>query len=734
MNTSYSVISAAGQRLKYNLPVIVAISSLVAGLGYQAQAQISGVSYTVTPAAEYMRLDPDGAIDGGFFVGGRVGFGFGEIIELGGVYNRGIGLASNLEIGGVESSSIPSRDVNMARYGGEIKANLLKGRYNPFVSAGTGILSVNPAGVEKTETIYLGLATGVQFRVRDRYTANVQISTTSYRYNPVATLLTVEEVSTLGIDPASTENVSIRNFGARVGLQVYLGGQATGQASATDRALREQFGNGLRGLSIQVEPIGSTVNFDQELGLRDKQRFVGASLGMVVGPYFDIRTFFWRGVEEGSWTKFDKLNAYGGELRFKFENFTGSVVPYVMLGGGYLDVLDDYQGNGIAEASSRSFAMAGAGIGLPLGNAVILNGGVRTLLMSVDGLSDSSLKGSVQSNTGYSAGISFGVGRNNPKYDGLLGTKSDESLERDMEIVRMRYELDQAIARTDSLAKKINVPVAPIVFDSTLMAKGGSSAAKTTATKVSPEGSVGATPAPAPQGASHIMTDPSGRWVTLPVPTEGELYLRYGRPGGVTMESYNGGQVVAWYDPNTGEIISGSQGGFQTGAIPGSPNSGQASMSMAQVESMMRKILREESSDSVSTGDAVVTATDLEAMIRRVMNEERLRDRNVVARDTSASVVVPSVTIPIKQVSIPADSLKKVPDSTSTSVQPDSTVAPGESIGNFLVPNGRSEDEKRAEPISDAIPGQRLLENSAKNGTKKISVALTPSNKPAVAN
>ena len=56
--------------------------------GVNAQSQMKDVTVTLQPTASYNWFDKNTAIEDGVMYGGRVGFGFGEAIELRGIYER----------------------------------------------------------------------------------------------------------------------------------------------------------------------------------------------------------------------------------------------------------------------------------------------------------------------------------------------------------------------------------------------------------------------------------------------------------------------------------------------------------------------------------------------------------------------------------------------------------------------------------------------------------------------
>ena len=66
-------------------------------VGASAQAQMKDVTVTLQPTASYNWFDKNTAIEDGVMYGGRIGFGFGEAIELRGVYEKSADLKNTVD-------------------------------------------------------------------------------------------------------------------------------------------------------------------------------------------------------------------------------------------------------------------------------------------------------------------------------------------------------------------------------------------------------------------------------------------------------------------------------------------------------------------------------------------------------------------------------------------------------------------------------------------------------------
>jgi hypothetical protein len=382
----------------------------------------------------------------------------------------------------------------------------------------------------------------------------------AYRYNLSSAFMSADDLTSLGLASDDFETIDVNNFSANVGVQFYLGGRGGGELTEIDRALQEQMRGGLRGLSLRVEPSGAEVDFAESLGFRDHHRFVGVACGVDLGPLVGLRGFYWRGTMPESWVDFDDIQAYGGELKLAFNDEGGSVIPYLTVGGGFMDVRDGYVGNGLAVPEDQSFAFGGVGVLVPLGSAVGVELGVRSLLMTTDGLDNLSDPNDVEANTMIYGGVSFGLGRRGRTAGPVFGREMAEA-RSDRErlsssLSAQESNLQQTAARVDSLSKALSArqrlleeAMEKAEAEAQARAKSGIATAPAPA-----ETTVVKAPAPKPEKAVEPAPARSDRWVNLPVPEEGELYVRYGGSGGVSVETINGSAVAYLYDPESGTL------------------------------------------------------------------------------------------------------------------------------------------------------------------------------------
>lgn len=674
------------------ITVLIIVMSLNAEF---ALAQISDISYTLTPVVEGVKFDDDAALDNALLFGGKVGFGFGEFIELSGIYLFGSTLKTDFSnLSGFDApasallADLASRDLELHRYGGELKFNLGRGPVLPFLTFGTGILRFDPDGLNRSRSIYLSGGIGLKYSVAHRYTWYVQASNVAYRYNPSSTLLSGDEIASLGLAPDDFSAIDVNNWSASVGMQLYLGGRIPGSQTELDRALENQLAGGWRGIGFRIEPTAGEIKFDEMLGYRHHQRMIGASAGIDLGPYAGLRGFYWRGTKDGSWSDVDDIHAYGGELKLAFSYIGGNLTPYVSLGGGYLNISDDYAGNGTAIADDRPFAIGGIGAILPLGNSLSIDVGVRSLLMTTHGTDNLSDPGDVQASTMLSAGISFGVGGSRRSAGAIFGREIEASrADRD----RLGADLikkDAALALTNARIDSLNAAVAEQRRQLTLQEKTladqknaipGMAAAAVPAAPAeniaSPEAaapresavSASETPAPVPAAepapAPEAAKPKEARWVTLPVPDEGELYLRYGKPGTVSIESVSGETPIYYLDAATGALTPASPlasspvqaapaGPAAVSGMPSAAATVQPGMSAQQIDELIRRGVDAEMARRASAASArdSVAVSNIERMLdlrlREIesnldnMSRELSKPQTVIQQPASEPVVV----------------------------------------------------------------------------------------------
>ncbi|RAJ27701.1 hypothetical protein LX77_00275 [Gelidibacter algens] len=419
----------------------------LAFLGANANAQLKDVTVTLQPTVSYNWFDNNTAIEDGVMYGGRVGFGFGEAIELRGVYEKSADLKNTVDGFDFFSddfvSNFDSRNVDIERIGGEFKANIpTRGTFVPYITLGAGVqkLTVDiaaidaPTNEQKSEQIYANVGLGTQIKLGNRLFLNLEAKNTIFNMDPASVLFQEgQDQSDIEDWLNNNDNSRMYNWSVLAGLQLYLGGRSPEEFSDLDRAYYNKFSGGLGGFKLIVEPAGSYVNFDNDTNLADSY-FLGGRVGFDLNQYVGVRGFYYQATrnEEIS-TDWDDMAMYGGEFIAKL-NVSRGLVPYINLGGGYLNVYEgSYIGkDGINGASSGYFAKGGLGLNIPLGRNVEVFGDANMLFTSDranDDLENTIAPSELKEHTMYTVGVRFQLGKRADNTDEILQDRIDERVE-----------------------------------------------------------------------------------------------------------------------------------------------------------------------------------------------------------------------------------------------------------------------------------------------------------------
>ena len=404
------------------------ILGALAFLGVQMNAQMSDISVTLQPIGSYNWFDDNTAIDDGLMIGGRVGFGFGEALELRAVYEKSVDLKNtidNLDFASDEFlENFTSRDVDIERIGGEFKANIpTRGSFVPYITLGAGVqkLKVNiaeenqPEVERKSEQIYANLGVGTQVQLSDRLFLNLEAKNTAFNMDPADVLFREGEQSGIGEWLDDRED-RMYNWSVLAGLQLYLGGREPGSFSELDRAYYQKFSGGLGGFKLILEPGGSFINFNDDSNLRDTY-LLGGKVGFDLNQFIGLRGFYYQATQnEEISTKWDDMAMYGGDIIAKL-NVARGIVPYIELGGGYLNIYDSYEGENalLPRQTSGYFAKGGLGVAVPISRNFELFGSAN--LMYTSQRDNNDLENTISPNeltqhTLYNAGVRFQIGKN----------------------------------------------------------------------------------------------------------------------------------------------------------------------------------------------------------------------------------------------------------------------------------------------------------------------------------
>jgi opacity protein-like surface antigen len=398
--------------------------ALFASLFTIGKSQLKDVTFTVSPMIEHTWWNDNLTIDNTAFWGGRVGFGFGPMFEIRSFYQRSFDVQATLrsldwKVTDDWADKMVGSHVEMERYGGELKLNLIKSRiFSPFITMGGGVqrftyylpslkdpltlLSV------KEGQLFGALGLGTKFRLSDRLEFTLEAKNNVLNVSDQSYYLSPEYV----LDEDRSNR--LHNWAAVASLDFYLGGMKADDDELY-RAYARLFSDGFSGMKFVLEPGGAYVDFHEKSLLND-QYFLGASAGVDFSSLVGLRAFYYRATEDPdkpSMNFNDNLSMYGGNLIARLNQPRG-VTPYLTLGAGYMKVKEGYVGShDLAEPESSPFAMGGVGIEIPLSKYIAFHGVVNALF-SPEGSMDVSnvLKPSqVRTSLMYQAGVRFNLGK-----------------------------------------------------------------------------------------------------------------------------------------------------------------------------------------------------------------------------------------------------------------------------------------------------------------------------------
>jgi hypothetical protein len=542
-----------------------------------SQAQVQGLGYRLSPAGGYALFDDDAGLTDGILYGGSAGLSFGEFVELAALYEVSTDIETQFASFDADAEpavlaglrELTAREVGVERLGGQLKLNLATGPIVPFLLGGGGVVRFTPEGQSASRTLFLAGGGGLQLAASDRLSLALSAENMAYRYSPGTAFFAPDELATVGLAPGDLGSVEVRNWLLRGALQLYLGGRRPGELSDLDRDLRRSLGGGLSGLSVQVEPAYGRVSFGDDLGYAD-QSFVGAEAGLDFGPLVGLRASYARGVDAGDPTDFQPIQMLGGAARFRLNEGAGAV-PFLSLGGGLLSVLDGYASLGTdstTAAEDRPYAHAGAGIELPLGRRLALLAEARALLMSAGDAADVSQPDDILISPFYRAGVSLAVGGSAGRRPDVvrratlederarlraeIAAEQDRAAEAETRAARREAELDEALAEARAQGDSLEIDRVE-----RLRAEAAAATDQATLDRAAID-RVAARTDRAPLDTARVEIEEqivqfdrqpssnlSGQTITLPVPAVGELYVRYGEPGGVLIENLVDGRGAA---------------------------------------------------------------------------------------------------------------------------------------------------------------------------------------------
>lgn len=481
------------------LSYLVAAAGVSAAVGQRVHAQQVGVS--VVPTAQRIQWSDDLALEDDYLYGGRLGLRFGKWVELQPFYfqRNGLGLDSTraMTMFGAQSRG---RRVDLKHYGTTLQFNLSDAAIIPFARIGAGVLRLEPDSAARKDRITVSAGGGVRFGFAG-VNAEVFAEQLGFRMNPR---------NLFGPDTSTAPSLTtLRNlvYGAAVTIPL--------------STMREDEGNdgGLSGASVPLEPFVGRLRYAGAHNLPDLE-VAGVRTGIDFSPVFGIRGFYWRGVN-------DERNGpapvagYGGEAQFNLATGAG-LSPYLIAGAGQIDYKDNFADSLGRSRDDKTAFILGGGASFRLTDRLRINGAIRDYIMTAENdLGDVASTGDLTHNRMITAGLTISLGgRSTP-------SRTEFERDRTAELRALRAERDsaRAAARAAGLDRDDRNRDAhdPRRLREEMRSPGASPDSANRA-RIVRDSNVIIT-------RGRVMS-PDGQWITIPVPRQGEIILRYGLPPG----------------------------------------------------------------------------------------------------------------------------------------------------------------------------------------------------------
>ncbi len=588
-------------------PLVTLLAGLAlgaAGVAAPASAGLQGISYALSPTYDVVRWDGKLGMENTELYGGRLGIDFGRMIAVQGYYLIRPNVTTRLGDTGLRDMSmnpLADRELDVSNYGADLILNLGTAGVVPYLKAGGGVLQFRPDRGGDVRQIGIKAGGGVRFGI-DRLQADLYAEDLAFRLDRYD--LAPPAGGPYPVDPRTND---IRhNLTVGAGLTFFLGGYRGDRLNDADRAVLDRYRHGLSGLSIPVEPFFGRLGYNDKLDL-ESQDVLGIRTGFDFGRYFGIRGYYWRGVND-QLQKFRPVQSWGGEAQFNLNSGEG-IVPYLVAGVGELDFRKEYRDRNGNPRNDKTALIAGGGLGFNLSDRFRVDVAGRDYVFSENRLQDTVGPDELFSNWMLSASVGFSLGGSSPSGQRpLIGGGASE-------IPSAAEPVSEA--EPEKLAEPgVPGPATP----------GEAAVAETTETvTVDENGRITRTGPAGERGPGRKMViekkeiEPAGgyageRTITVPVPTEGEIYIRYGTPGGVSIESRNasGGEAGA---------AAGSATGATGGRAEAAPVDREAIRQAVHEELQKAGLLNPE-----GAGAAGLTGGDLDKLAREL--DERI-DRRV---------------------------------------------------------------------------------------------------------
>ncbi|MEP6781407.1 MAG: hypothetical protein ABJC26_16030 [Gemmatimonadaceae bacterium] len=622
-------------------------------------AGAQGISYTLAPAAASLSWDKDLGLKNHSLYGGQGSIDFERLISLQGYYltnNKINSAVDKLGLGGDLGNQLRNQRLEVRSYGANVIWKFWSGGIAPFLKTGGGIIELRPDSGRTSKQIALNAGGGIRFGANAPLFLDLFAEDMMLRVDRYA--LFSNGVGTLPVDAQANHLRHNLLVGAAVGVPLGL------NTNDREREMASDMRWGLTGASLTLEPFAGRMQFADKGSNRNvaDQDLAGLRAGIDVGRYVGLRGFYWRSTDN-NFKRLTSLQSWGGELQFKLNSGQG-LTPYLLAGAAQLDFRKDDSSAVALQGTNKASLILGGGVMMPLGERFALNASARDYVYGQGNGADSvSSPSDLRHNWMYSIGLRVSLGGHSGSDAARRAVGREKSLTE-----KLRDDSLRMVAMHAQMQEKMQGKMQPNVQAS--MRNG---------TRMSGEGqymvdSTGRVTrldsASAMNDSGRVMTtNRMGSVITLPAPTVGELYVRYGAANGSMLKA-----------PITAADSAARRSELMGGGV-----------SSDELRAMVRSVVREELASGTATSDSArwanMSASDREAYVnRRIDSIVAVRVAARAAAAPAPIIIAPPATI------VPPTQITTQPPSTAPVIVEQSTnrysVYGGDRRGGLMVYSG----------------------------------------------
>lgn len=514
-------------------------------LSFPAPATAQGIAYSAGVEGARMNWGDELGLDDTALLGAFATMEFGRYVRL----QLGLARANNVDtrLGDLGFPAAENR-VDVTRAATRVLLRLGSRSIAPLLAGSAGVMRLDPDGRESVDQLFVGWGGGIALRPLSWLNAQFLLEDVRMRLDRSG----LSPDPAAGPDPEADDRRG--SLMASLGLALRVGGwRASRGADEADRAMSGLTSGRVEGLLVPLELRGGILRFDDAFQV-DDQPTAAVSLGVGLGPYFGLRGSYLRGGSDALGT----LDGWSGEAVFSLGRMT-SLSPYLLLGYGEVSFDEDFLNDAGNPVPDQGAFMAGAGIGVALSDRMRLTASLKDYITTAGDLDQASSTSELRHSFGLEAGLSYLlVGR---RADTSVPAALEDLQEEDAPVAVVAEERAPeaqpdsmprlALAGVDTVevidtvqvVDTVRVGLADTVVADTLSGDTldtgaadtvaadtavGDTAVADTAAEAAPADTLAGPPPATPDSADTGYQ--SDRTIVIPLPSEGEIYIRYGPP------------------------------------------------------------------------------------------------------------------------------------------------------------------------------------------------------------